>query len=183
MARRPLSPDEAALWARVSAGVRALPGRPPAPLPVVAEPPRDAPGTPRLTVARAGTTRAAVVRAAPVAPGETLDKAWDRRLATGGVIPDRTIDLHGHTLASAHAALDAGLERAIRAGDRVILLVTGRPPRAESERPHARGAIRAAIGDWLMLSRHAGRIAALRHAHPRHGGQGALYVVLRRTRG
>ena len=105
---------------------------------------------------------------------------WDRRLATGTISPDRTLDLHGHTLATAHAALDAWLERAIRSGDRVVLLVTGRPPRRDSERPHARGAIRGHIADWIALSRHAGRIAAVRPAHPRHGGQGALYVILRR---
>lgn len=96
--------------------------------------------------------------------------------------PDRTIDLHGHTLASAHAMLDYQLDQSIRQGERMILLVTGRPPRKESERPHARGAIRAAIGDWLQLSRHADMIAAVRNAHPRHGGAGALYVILRRKR-
>ena len=42
--------------------------------------------------------------------------------------------------------------------------------------------IAAAIGDWLAGSRHAGRIAAVRGAHPRHGGAGALYIVLRRNR-
>ena len=63
------------------------------------------------------------------------------------------------------------------------LNATGKPPRPESERPHARGAIRAAIADWLAASRHADAIAAVRGAHPRHGGQGALYIVLRRPRG
>ena len=42
--------------------------------------------------------------------------------------------------------------------------------------------IAAQVADWLALSRHAGRIAAVRGAHPRHGGQGALYVILRRRR-
>ncbi|WP_375428802.1 Smr/MutS family protein [uncultured Sphingomonas sp.] len=116
-------------------------------------------------------------------PGVTLDGGWDRRLLKGAVAPDNTIDLHGHTLASAHAMLDARLEDAVTRGDRVLLLVTGKPPRPESERPHARGAIRAAVADWLASSRHAGRIAAVRGAHPRHGGAGALYIILRRTRG
>ena len=97
-------------------------------------------------------------------------------------MPDSSLDLHGHTLASAHAMLDQGLGRAITRGDRVLLLVTGKPPRPESERPHARGAIRAAISDWLGASRHADSIAAIRNAHPRHGGQGALYIVFRRPR-
>ncbi|MCD2322471.1 Smr/MutS family protein [Sphingomonas sp. IC-56] len=113
----------------------------------------------------------------------TLDASWDRRLSRGLVAPESSIDLHGHSLASAYDRLDRGLDHAIRRGDRVLLLVTGKPPRPESERPHARGAIRAAVGDWLASSRHADRIAAVRGAHPRHGGAGALYIVLRRPRG
>ncbi len=115
--------------------------------------------------------------------GVTLDAGWDRRLARGLVTPDRTVDLHGHSLQSAHALLDQALHRAVGDGARVVLLVTGKPPPRESERPHARGAIRAAVGDWLAASRHADRIAAVRGAHPRHGGAGALYIVLRRPRG
>jgi len=122
------------------------------------------------------------VRAKPV-PCVTLDGGWDRRISRGFVAPDATLDLHGHTLASAYALLDHGLDRSVSRGDRVLLLVTGKPPRPDSERPHARGAIRAAVADWLAASRHAGSIAAVRGAHPRHGGSGALYIVLRRPRG
>ncbi|UYY58553.1 Smr/MutS family protein [Sphingomonas sp. S2-65] len=116
------------------------------------------------------------------ARANTLDASWDRRLSRGLVAPESSIDLHGHSLASAYDRLDRGLDQAIRRGDRVLLLVTGKPPRPESERPHARGAIRAAVGDWLASSRHAERIAAVRGAHPRHGGTGALYIVLRRPK-
>ncbi|QDX28152.1 Smr/MutS family protein [Sphingomonas suaedae] len=118
----------------------------------------------------------------PPPPRDTLDGGWDKRLSRGLVVPDATLDLHGHTLASAHALLDRGLDRAIVRGDRLLLLITGKPPREESDRPHARGAIRAAVRDWLAASRHADRIAAVRGAHPRHGGQGALYIVFRRDR-
>jgi DNA-nicking Smr family endonuclease len=125
--------------------------------------------------------RAPVAAQRPI-PGTTLDGSWDKQLSRGLVSPDRSIDLHGHNLETAYALLDSALERAIREGDRVILLVTGKPPVPSSERPHARGAIRAAVGDWLAGSRHAGSIAAVRGAHPRHGGAGALYIVLRRPR-
>ncbi|HEX5183920.1 MAG TPA: Smr/MutS family protein, partial [Allosphingosinicella sp.] len=113
-------------------------------------------------------------------PGTTLDSSWDRRLSRGLVQPDETLDLHGHNLATAYDLLDRRLERAIRDGARLLLLITGKPP--GPERPPARGAIRAAVGDWLAASRHAGRIAAVRNAHPRHGGPGALYILLRRPR-
>ncbi len=112
----------------------------------------------------------------------TLDGGWDRRISRGLVAPESTVDLHGHSLGAAYDRLDHGLAEAIARGDRVLLLVTGKPPRPESERPHARGAIRAAVGDWLAASRHADRIAAVRPAHPRHGGAGALYIVLRRAK-
>ena len=61
---------------------------------------------------------------------------------------------------------------------RLLLLITGKPRDAKS----GRGAIRAAVGDWLAASPYAGDIAAVRNAHPRHGGAGALYIVLRRRR-
>jgi len=175
---RPLSADEAGLWAKVMASVRPLRAVP-APLAATAATPTAAPARVRKPAAPA---RAELPPPTKPGPGVTLDGSWDKRIARGMIQPDSAIDLHGHNLASAHALLDQGLERAIRRGDRVLLLVTGKPPRAESERPHARGAIRAAVGDWIAASRHAGQIAAVRGAHPRHGGSGALYIVLRRGR-
>lgn len=177
MPARRLDAEEAALWARVMASVRPLHAvaHESISTPPKAAHPVRAPAKP-LTTALPKTAK-------PVPrPGDTLDGGWDRRIARGIVQPDSAIDLHGHTLQSAHALLDQGLERAIARGDRVLLLVTGKPPRPESERPHARGAIRAAIGDWLAVSRHAHAIASVRGAHPRHGGTGALYIVLRRPR-
>jgi DNA-nicking Smr family endonuclease len=183
---RRLSPDESALWARVMANVRPIDsGR----KPVVADP-AVAPAAPPKPV-KAAKVPAAVQPALPSRPvaksapkvGVTLDGGWDRKLSRGIVAPDCTIDLHGHNLDTAYRLLDGALAHAIAAGERVILLVTGRPPRTGSERPHGRGAMRAAVGDWLAGSRHAGAIAAVRGAHPRHGGAGALYIILRRARG
>ena len=128
------------------------------------------PTHPRPLLSKEGSTETA----------NTLDGSWDRKLSRGLIAPDVAIDLHGHNLATAYATLDHALEQSVRMGDRLILLVTGKPPRPESERPHARGAIRAAVGDWLGGSRHAAAIAAVRAAHPRHGGAGALYIVLRK---
>lgn len=180
MAGRRLSVEEDALWRRVMATVRPIKPVAPGPAtPLIAAPPVTKAARPApLPTATPGPV--AVKRKAT--PGVTLDASWDRKLATGAVAPDSSIDLHGHTLDTAYQLLDSALDAAIRRGDRVLLLITGRPPRPESERPHARGRIRAAVGDWLAASRHADRIAAVRGAHPRHGGAGALYIVLRRDR-
>ena len=112
--------------------------------------------------------------------GEHLDGAWDKRLRRGVINPERSIDLHGHTLASAHSLLDRALASAVADGVRVLLVVTGKPPRDPA--PHQRGLIRAAVGDWLAGSAYARNIAAVRNAHPRHGGAGALYIIMRRAR-
>jgi DNA-nicking Smr family endonuclease len=169
---RRLSPEEERLWARVVDSVRPLAPRLPAS------------DTPAAALVPASATPAVRKSQPPpphrAGPGETLDAGWDRRLARGLVQPDAMLDLHGHNLATAHDLLDRRLERAIGEGARLLLLVTGKPP--GPERPARRGAIRAAVGDWLAASRHAGRIAAVRNAHPRHGGLGALYIVLRRAR-
>ena len=185
MAGRRLAPEEAALWARVMANVRPIePGRLPAVVAPVAAPaaPAKQVKSAKVPIAPPRVAVPKVVPKAPAAVGVTLDGGWDRKLSRGVVEPDCTIDLHGHTLDTAYRLLDGALARAIGSGERVILLVTGRAPRAGSDRPHARGAIRAAVGDWLAGSRHSGAIAAVRGAHPRHGGAGALYIVLRRSK-
>lgn len=92
--------------------------------------------------------------------------------------PDRVIDLHGHSLDRAWSAIDSGLDRAVASGERVVLLITGHARAGEP--PIQRGKIRAAVHDWLAASPYAGRIAAVRGAHQRHGGGGSLYVILRR---
>jgi len=112
-----------------------------------------------------------------------LDASWERKLAKALVQPDFTLDLHGHTLEAAHKRLDMGLAQATAMGARVVLVITGRPRPAEAaDRGSNRGAIRAKVLDWLALGSHASSIAAVRGAHRRHGGAGALYVVLRRPR-
>lgn len=173
---RSLSPDEAALWARVASTIKPLSREKmlpeaeeiPPPKPTLRRTPSKTPGTPRA---------APVAKPTPIG-SRTLDGSWDKRLRSGAVNPDRILDLHGMNLDSAWVAIDRTLERAIASGDRVLLLITGhhRP----GDPPVQRGRIRAAVHDWLAASRHAEKIAAVRGAHRRHGGGGSLYLVLRR---
>jgi len=168
---RSLSPEESALWARVASTIRPLSRE------------KNDPGAPRLT-----SEKAIVVRPNPAsAPartagrqgvGTTLDRSWDKRLGSGDVEPDRIVDLHGMTLDGAWRTIDRELDRAVAHGDRVVLLITGH--QRSGEPVVRRGAIRAAVHDWLAASRHAPDIAAVRGAHRRHGGGGSLYLILRR---
>ncbi|WP_230206617.1 Smr/MutS family protein [Novosphingobium sp. Gsoil 351] len=114
---------------------------------------------------------------------KTLDGTWDRRLAQGLVAPDAQIDLHGLGIDSAYTRLMTALAQANLTGARVLLVIAGksRPHGDHDQRGNRRGAIRAKLLDWLAASPHASRIAAIRPAHHRHGGAGAVYVVLRKA--
>ncbi|WP_300974063.1 Smr/MutS family protein [Sphingomonas sp. LHG3406-1] len=179
---RPLSPEEAALWARVTASITPLSREAaatksqPQPAPEPQAKPVQSPAKPKGRVPPPRPVTSAPVRRATI--HGNLDSHWERRLKNGNFAVDRTLDLHGMNLTQAYEALDLALERAIAAGDRLLLLVTGhhRP----GEPPVQRGKIRAAVHDWLAVSRHAERIAAVRSAHRRHGGGGSLYLILRR---
>jgi DNA-nicking Smr family endonuclease len=168
---RSLSPEEAALWARVASTIRPL-SRDKNAREAFVE--KQKISTPNIKSSHRATPPA---KARPTT-GITLDGTWDRRLASGSVQPDRTVDLHGMSLDGAWRAIDDALDQAVARGDRLILLITGH--QRSSEAPVRRGAIRAAVHDWLAASRHAGAIAAVRGAHPRHGGGGSLYLVIRR---
>jgi DNA-nicking Smr family endonuclease len=174
MSRRPTdAAKDAALWQRVAATVRPLGSKAPA----VRALPRvslraTAPETPAMPQARAAITPAAA----------TLDGGWERRARTGRLVADAIIDLHGHTQAEAFAALEDAVARAWHRGCRVLLIITGKP----REQPHLgtepRGAIAASFHRWIEAPALRPYIAAARPAHPRHGGRGAWYVVLRRRR-
>ena len=169
---RSLSPEESALWARVASTIRPLS--------------RDkndlqSPETPAQKKVLASSKPAVPrpqVRQQRNGVGATLDGSWDKRLGSGRVEPDRIVDLHGMTLDGAWRTIDRELDRAVGRGERVVLLITGH--QRSGEPPVRRGAIRAAVHDWLAASRHAPDIAAVRASHRRHGGGGSLYLILRR---
>ncbi len=190
--RRSLSRDEARLWAAVAGTVKPLSGYEESP-PLGEVAARSADGGGKSPPPASRPLRP-TSGDPPPPKGETrepkrpldihgLDGAWERKLAKALVQPDFTLDLHGHSLEAAHRRLDMGLGQAIAMRARLVLLITGRPRPAEAaDRGSSRGAIRAKVLDWLALGPHASRIAAVRGAHRRHGGAGALYVVLRRPR-
>jgi len=183
-APRGLSAAEAALWARVASTIEPLhPGKPAPAITAAAQPP--APPPKRIKGRVPPPLLPPPPKATPARPLDRhgLDGSWERKLAKAQISSDLTFDLHGHSLDAAHARLDAGLMQAVAIGARLLLVITGKPrPVAAADRSERRGAIRAKLLDWLAAGPHASRIAAVRPAHQRHGGSGALYVILRRPR-
>ncbi|MFB0612436.1 Smr/MutS family protein [Aurantiacibacter poecillastricola] len=180
---RGLSAEESALWSKVASTVKPLETRP-ATTPETVKPAPEAPvPQPRRLKGRVPPPLQRKEPAPSPAPQPGLDSHWERRLSRAGMDPDFTLDLHGHTLEQAYRRLDSGLAQARAMGARLVLVVTGKPrPVQAADRAEKRGAIRAKILDWLAAGQHASDIAAIRKAHRRHGGEGALYLVLRRRR-
>ncbi len=189
-APRGLSAAEAELWQKVAATITPIhPVRPKAKAaevialapPVAAPPPKRIKGRVPPPLPAPAPSPTAAKR-----PLEThgLDSSWERKLARGAIAPDVTIDLHGMGLDAAHARLNASIAQALAMGARVMLLIAGkpRPHDATDARGNQRGVIRARLLDWLAHSPHASRIAAVRPAQPRHGGAGAVYIILKRSR-
>jgi DNA-nicking Smr family endonuclease len=192
---RGLSVGEQAAWAHLAASVKPLPGkkRPSPPAKAEVSQPRDAgvaskagvPAPPDKFIKPAKDVPRQPVkpRVPPPAPAPDpgLDSHWDRRVKGGRLEPDLTLDLHGHTLDTAYDRIMTALDQARMMGARVVLVVAGRErPVDPADRMAKRGAIRAKLLDWLAASRHADAITAVRRAHIRHGGEGALYLILKR---
>ncbi|MAY19474.1 MAG: DNA mismatch repair protein MutS [Erythrobacteraceae bacterium] len=190
---RGLSDAEQAAWAKLAESVTPLAGRKlPKPAPVTAaQAPANSPpikAAPKAPVAHKPPKPYVPLRPPSPAPrprrvDEGLDGHWNRKLKAGQIAPDYTLDLHGHTLDGAYGRIISGIDQARSMGARVVLVIAGRDRGADpADRQHKRGAIRAKLLDWLAASHHADAIAAVRRAHIRHGGEGALYLVLKRGR-
>ena len=162
--KRPLKPEDQRLWSLVAATVHPLPGR------KVAKKPMP-------------QTLDAPARIEPKRAEEARNRLRD---ALEGIEPNRRhwiarereeigarIDLHGLTQDRARAALDAFLQRAFADGWRAVLVITGKGVQGD-------GVLKKRVPDWLGAPHLAHIVAGISDAHRRHGGEGALYVALKR---
>lgn len=117
------------------------------------------------------------------------DRREARGLGAGRISIDGRIDLHGMRQREAHGALRAFIMRARDKGHRHVLVITGKgAPRGSrgdddfyAERSEAPGVLRRAVPLWLDEPDFRGWVVGYTQAAPRHGGEGALYVRLRRS--
>ncbi|HEY0281165.1 MAG TPA: Smr/MutS family protein [Rhizomicrobium sp.] len=115
-----------------------------------------------------------------------VDGGTGERLRRGAIVPDSKLDLHGLTESAAYRALTFFLQAAHKRGDRLVLVVTGKGAPAASEpfalEPRSRGVLKTMVPRWLGEPQFARLIADMRGAHRRHGGEGALYLYLRKPK-
>jgi DNA-nicking Smr family endonuclease len=111
-----------------------------------------------------------------------IDKRQADRFRGGKLEIDGKIDLHGRTQAEAHDALHDFVHRAHRAGKRCLLVITGKGGTKTPDGERTRGILRQAVPRWLNEPGLRRFVLAFDHARPQHGGEGALYVLLKRER-
>jgi len=163
--KRPLKPDERQIWGMVAATVHPLPGR----------------GTPTPSQEAAKTETAA--RIAPPKPAARLGKP---REVLDGIEPNRRhriareredigarLDLHGMDQDRARAVLEGFLANAFHEGWRAVLVITGKGVQGD-------GVLKRRTPEWLAAPHLAHIVAGISDAARHHGGEGALYVALKR---
>ena len=173
--RRVLSPEERVLWATVTksiaplrdivadedASAKTAPARPPMP---VAKPDRTAPVPSEKKLPA-------------LAP---LGRRMKKRVARGKEQIDGRLDLHGLTQSEAHGALLRFLRTASARDARLVLIITGKGAR---EGQSERGVLKRKVPQWLSLPEFRVLVVGFEDAHMAHGGEGALYVRIRRIHG
>jgi len=182
------SAAEQALWRFAMRDAVPLPGRAPPepPKPETVPPPIETPPPAALPVARAPARPIVLPKlSATNAPG--LDARSAERLKRGQLPIEARLDLHGMTQEAARSALDGFVADAYGRGKRAVLIITGKglKPRADYDDPWhhgSAGVLKSMTPRWLNEAPNRTRVLAFTEAQPRHGGAGALYVLIRRHR-
>jgi DNA-nicking Smr family endonuclease len=179
MKKRPLTPEEKALWKAVNVTSKKL--HPPTTddsLPLLPTPPAGTslvlPSIPPTIPPRKRTVTKQLV----VDDTTVMDKRNATRLRRGEFNIDGTLDLHGQTSIVAHATLVRFIEQAFAHQKRCLLVITGKGRRSSEEG----GILKKQLPIWLASSALHHKILAVTPAHPKDGGSGAFYVLLRRQR-
>jgi DNA-nicking Smr family endonuclease len=119
-------------------------------------------------------------------PVAGIDRRTEEKLRQGKIPIEGRLDLHGHTQAQAHNELIQFIERSSERGQRCLLVITGKGSGKEREEggwfESETGVLRREVPRWLTVWPLAGKVIAVTPAQPRHGGEGALYVYLRRKK-
>lgn len=177
--RRVLSLEERGLWRKVTQSIAPLYDRLE---PDSGEEATESVAPPRREIKEKRAAKTAPVAAAPPAPPNMplapLDRRMRQRVARGRQAIDARLDLHGMTQSEAHAALLHFLRAASGRGLRLVLVITGKGRRNVGET----GVLRRQVPHWLALPEFRSVVIGFDDAHITHGGEGALYVRLRRPR-
>lgn len=176
--RGTLTDEDRNVWAHVARTARPMPGKKAPALPEpISEPRNDR--TSEISAAPSAARIMPKVRVLPPLAG--LEKRMRRDVTRGNRAIDARLDLHGMRQAEAHQALLAFVHRAHHSGARLVLVITGKGGGLDA-RGEERGVLRRMVPHWLAEPGLRRIILGYEEAGLPHGGEGALYVRLRRER-
>lgn len=179
--KRTLTGEELQLWESVAKQAKPLRKRS-RPAKTVTEPAKETPviAKPASSLKQQAPPRKTVAAASVPPPLAPLGRRERSQLSRGRKDIDGRLDLHGMTQTRAHRALLSFLHHAHANGLTFVLVITGkgRTVGPESER----GVLRRQVPQWLGLPEFRSLIVGFEEAHIGHGGEGALYVRVRRAR-
>src|SRR5260370_11425977 len=184
--KRALSEEERVLWESVAKQTKPLRKRSRAAKPQLAAPDSEMPAAAKAAAAPKAHPPAKVPRAprpdvAPVAPPlAPLGRRERSQLSRGRKEIDARLDLHGMTQTRAHRALSGFLQRAHSDGLTFMLCITGKG--REAGAGPERGVLRRHVPQWLSLPEFRSPGVGFKEAHIGHGGEGALYVRISRSK-
>jgi DNA-nicking Smr family endonuclease len=174
---RRLSGEDIALWEDVTRSIKPIRRR--APKPQAVSESLETPAVAKPARKSAAIAPAPARLVPPKSPPATapLEKRLKQKIARGSQPIDARLDLHGHTQAEAHGALLRFLRRTQSRGGRLVLVITGKGVRGESG-----GVLKRAVPMWLGLPEFRDMVIGFDTAAISHGGEGALYVRVRKVR-
>lgn len=180
MSKRPLKPEEKRAWARVARTVRPRADQTPPDMPPLEDIAAPHTTEPRMSHSQATKPHmfAPLQRTSTPktrTPPPIQNRGKERRIRRGQTPISATLDLHGHTQASAQSLLTSFLVRQQSAGAQCVLVITGKGRRGE-------GVLRRRLLDWLGTGDAHSLISGYAPAHKKHGGSGAWYLFLRQPR-
>lgn len=168
--KRELSEEERVLWNLVARSTKPLPGRKPNGV----EPPETAKPA-SSPVKDMQPARSTPAPAPPKLQVQHIDKHTQKKIARGKVILEARIDLHGLRQDAAHGMLLSFLASAHVRGVRYALVITGKGSSSASD-----GVLKRSVPGWLATPPFRQFVSGYEDAALTHGGQGALYVRMRR---
>jgi DNA-nicking Smr family endonuclease len=177
--------NDAELWARVTRGAQPLKRNRAKPEPAgPAKPSAQSKPKPAAGADKKPAPRSPA-KISPTPTGASLDRPTARKLESGRLPVEARLDLHGMRQRDAHAALRKFLKWAQHKGHRHVLVITGKGAAADERKSfyegEERGVLRQAVPHWLAGAELGLLVVSFAPAPRRLGGEGALYVRLRKA--
>lgn len=170
-------PEDDEVWAEAVKGIKRLPHReekPSAPLII---------GEISPTVDYAKVYGGNSLEELKIGSTDNIDRRTAEKFKRGEIPIQKTLDLHGYFEKDAYDAVEAFIKNAYLQGLRCVLIITGKGRQKESDDWYdKRGILKESVPNWLNAPQLRPLILSFSYARPEDGGEGALYILLRRQR-